>query len=83
MSKKQSPEDFVVRAKTWQPRFAPISTGGMRLCWRRLRGRATAITGEGEIAIINAILEVLTRDPELFVYEKAFLAYKVSRGLNN
>ena len=44
---------------------------------------ATAITGEGEIAIINAILEVLTRDPELFVYEKAFLAYKVSRGLNN
>ena len=44
---------------------------------------ATAITGEGEIAIINGILEVLTQDPELFVYEKAILAYKVVRGLNN
>ena len=44
---------------------------------------ATVITGEGDIAIINGILEVLTRDPELFVYEKAIQAYKVARGLNN
>ena len=44
---------------------------------------AKAIIGEGDIAIINGILEALTRDPELFVYEKAIQAYKVARGLNN
>ncbi len=44
---------------------------------------AKAITGEGDIAIINGILEALTRDPELLVYEKAIQAYKVARGLNN
>ena len=44
---------------------------------------AKAIIGDGDIAIINGILEVLTRDPELLVYEKAIQAYKVARGLNN
>ena len=44
---------------------------------------AKAIIGEGDIAIINGILEALTRDPELLVYEKAIQAYKVARGPNN
>ena len=44
---------------------------------------AKAIIGEGDIAIINGILEALTRDPELLVYEKAIRAYKVARGPNN
>ena len=47
------------------------------------RREAAAITGEAEVAIIDATLVTLTQDPELYAYEKALRAYRVSRAIGN